>query len=626
MAQQGRIPESVIEEIKRRCDIASIIEEYLPLSRKNHLNYFGLCPFHHEDTPSFSVNPSKEIFYCFGCHKGGDVFKFIMEIEKLTYVEAVRFLANKVGVAIETRQDPREQEREKERLAIRKLYLEAARFYYRAMQNDPQKKAQNYCLNRSISRSSQLKFGLGYAPDQWDGLYKHLQKLELFPSKKIIENSGLFKQNSKGGFYDLLRDRLIFPVIDKTGQVIAFGGRIIGEGQPKYINSPETPIYTKGNHLYGFNFAKSNHKNHVLLVEGYLDVITCHEAGFTETVGVLGTALTPQQVKLLHKNSKEVIICFDADNAGQQAMQRSLSLLVEADVPVRVLLLHGPAKDPDEFIKKFGKEQFQVAIDKAMSVLDYRLHLAKQKSMNKDVLDLLQFKDHYLQALLYEKSPVVVETYLNRLALQLRCSIQTLINEFAQLQKNHRGSRSVFPTDDSHAVSLNQGKSYRSTDAIDLETSSKHRPLSLAEQQEIELLAALIQQPLLTEDIHPDLETSIFTNTALGELFTYCQNKENTWNNLTDLLTQVENMIQLNSVIISQLRAHQMQESNSQIKPQAILRLSLQILQANAANQQMFYAQAMSAAPTPVSPELQHAFNYWLKKNITYRQALEKIR
>lgn len=435
MPAKGRIPEEFIEELKRKNDIVSVVERYVTLTKKSGSNFFGLCPFHGEDTPSFSVSPAKQIFYCFGCHRGGDVIRFIMESEQLSYPEAIRFLAKQSGMEVpDIQEDPVAVQKRKHRVRLLDLYLEAARFYYRALVSPAGDRARTYCEQRGIPVSIQRKFGLGFAPDAWSGLLQHLKKKNLDSDVALLQESGLFRTGQSGGLYDLFRNRLMVPFFDATGQLIAFGGRSLQEGGPKYVNSPDTPLYTKGQHLYALNLARKTRKNHFLLVEGYLDAITCHAFGFDQTVAVLGTALTPAQARLLRRQGKEeVLLCFDSDSAGLNAVLRSFGVLKKEQVPARVVLLHG-AKDPDAFLRQSGPEAFQTCLDRAMRELDFRIHLARVESKEKGE-SAAQFATRVLQLLKQEASMVEVEEHLRKLANEVQLSYSNLVRDFENLMQ-----------------------------------------------------------------------------------------------------------------------------------------------------------------------------------------------
>lgn len=411
----ARIPEQTIEEIKRRNDILDVVSSYVRFTKRSGQNHFGLCPFHEEKTPSFSVSQDKQMFYCFGCHKGGDVISFIMGIEHMTYPEAVRFLAEKAGVDIpeDTQEDPQYLAMREKRKKLIEINTEAARYFYMALQSPLGKEAKLYLKKRGISPKTQTVFGLGYAPDRWQGLYNHLLK-KGFAARDINE-SGLFRQNKKGGWFDLFRDRLVFPIIDVMGNIIAFGARVLGDGMPKYLNSPETTLYTKGKHLYGLNLAKRSRDDRLIIVEGYMDCIALHQAGFDQAVASLGTALTPDQAGLIRKYREEVVLAYDNDRAGRMATLRNIDVLKDKNVGSFILMLD-QGKDPDEYIHRFGKDQFELYLNRAMPEQDYKFYHAKEEATVDGHLDKLLYQDLAGQELLKINNPVVRQLYIPRVA------------------------------------------------------------------------------------------------------------------------------------------------------------------------------------------------------------------
>ena len=359
--------DSFISEVAERNDIAEVVSEYVKLGKRSGSNLFGLCPFHNEKTPSFSVSPDKQIYHCFGCGKGGGVISFIMEIEGLSYPEAVEFLARRAGLAL-PQQDTDDGSRRRARLYA--LNRDAAIFFHETLKGPDGEKARQYLAQRQLTPATATNFGLGYAPDSWDALKKAM--LEKGYTEQELFTADLIRRGRKGGSYDTFRNRLVFPVIDVRGNVTGFSGRIIGEGEPKYLNTKETPVYNKGRLLFGLNLAKKSKSGYILLVEGNVDVVSLHQAGFDSAVAALGTALTNEQAQLISRYTGEVILAYDSDGAGLKASQRSIDILEKLDVKVRVLRWEG-AKDPDEYIKKFGPGAFRNLIEKSESQIDYRL-------------------------------------------------------------------------------------------------------------------------------------------------------------------------------------------------------------------------------------------------------------
>ena len=367
------IPEAFLQELVERNDIVDVVGSYVRLTKRSGSNQFGLCPFHSEKTPSFSVSPDKQIYHCFGCGKGGGVINFIMEIESLTFPEAVEFLAKRVGMTMPEQEDNREA---KKRRRMLELNRDAAKFFYSCLSGPNGGPALDYMAKREITPATAKRFGLGYAPDTWDSLIKAMK--ELGYSEYELFDAGLVRKGKNGGHYDTFRSRLMFPVIDVRGDVIGFSGRILGEGEPKYMNSPETLVFNKSRNLFALNLAKKSKSGHIILAEGNIDVVMMHQAGFDSAVASLGTSLTPEQARLISHYTKEVIIAYDSDGAGKKAAQRAIGLLDKLDVKVKVLSMSG-AKDPDEYIKTKGADAFRNLLDKSENHIDYRLQTVTDK-------------------------------------------------------------------------------------------------------------------------------------------------------------------------------------------------------------------------------------------------------
>lgn len=367
-------PESFLQELSDRNDIVDVVSGYVRLTKKSGANLFGLCPFHSEKTPSFSVSQDKQIFHCFGCGKGGSVINFIMEIENLSFPEAVEFLARRVGLQLpeENRNDPQARRRE-QLLALNK---DAARFFYSQFLSPAGQPAQDYAVKRALSPATVKKFGLGFAPDTWDSL-TNAMKAQGY-SEGLLLQAGLVRKGKNGGVYDTFRNRLMFPVFDVRGNVIGFSGRILGDGEPKYMNSPETPVFNKSRNLFGMNLAKKSKFGYIILCEGNVDVVSMHQAGFDNAVASLGTSLTAEQARLISRYVNEVVIAYDGDAAGQKATARAISILEKLDMRVRVLTLEG-AKDPDEFIKAKGADAFRNLLEKSEEHIDYSLRNMQSK-------------------------------------------------------------------------------------------------------------------------------------------------------------------------------------------------------------------------------------------------------
>jgi DNA primase len=477
------IPDELVDEVRAKNDIVSVVEQYVRLDKRSGSNFFGLCPFHNEDTPSFSVSPQKQIFYCFGCHKGGNVITFIREIEKCTWPQALKILADRANVKLPEPEDDSYRERAALNSQIAAIYLEAARYYYRNLIAEPGKGAHQYLRNRAISDKTLKKFGLGYATDDWDGLYRHLTQLGLKDSQ-ALEKSGLFKRGKQGGIFDLFRNRLMFPIFDAMGKIVAFGGRVLDDSLPKYINSPETPLYTKGRHLYGLNIAKSSHDKRLVLVEGYMDALAMHQAGIDNTVAVLGTALTESQAHLIRKYTDQVIVGFDADRAGQTAALRSLDILTSRGLKVTVLQIPD-GKDPDEFIRKQGPERFRALLEESLPLLDYKLEVARQGSTQQGHLDILAYQDQACTILAREDNAIIRELYAGKVSEILHASPDSVNREIERRRLSEHPSSGS--TDQLHLqLAVRQ--------QVETETDQPSAPDS-ATREEIYLLSMLAENP-----------------------------------------------------------------------------------------------------------------------------------
>lgn len=371
-----RYSDDIIEEVRSRNDIVDVISQYVRLTRKGS-SYFGLCPFHNEKTPSFSVTPGKQMYYCFGCGAGGNVFNFIMEYENFTFGEALKYLADRAGVElprIEYSREIKEKAQEKEELL--RINKEAAQYYYYQLRTEKGAAGYQYLTGRGLSDDTIRKFGLGYSDKYGSGLYRYLKTKEY--SDERLRDSGLFNVDERHGMYDKFWNRVIFPIMDVNNRVIGFGGRVMGDGKPKYLNSPETRIFDKSRNLYGLNEARRSRKNYIILCEGYMDVIAMHQAGFTNAVASLGTALTSGHASLLKRYTSEVLLLYDSDEAGVRAALRGIPILREAGVNSRVVDLK-PYKDPDEFIRNLGPEAFEERLSKASDSFMFRVTVAERE-------------------------------------------------------------------------------------------------------------------------------------------------------------------------------------------------------------------------------------------------------
>ena len=368
--------EDLIEEIRSRNDIVDVISNYVKLQKKGS-SHFGLCPFHNEKSPSFSVSRSKQMYYCFGCGAGGNVFTFIMEYENFTFSEAVRFLAERVGIEVPEEEASQEA---KERANLKATLLEinklAAKYFYAQLKSKQGELAHTYLTKRGLSEEIITAFGLGYSNKYSDDLYKYL-KMKGY-SDDILAKSGLIKIYERSGALDNFANRVMFPIMDTNNRVIGFGGRVMGEGTPKYLNTPETEVFDKSRNLYGLNRARTSRKSYFLLCEGYMDVIALHQAGFTSAIASLGTAFTPGHASLIKRYVNEVYLTFDSDEAGTKAALRAIPILKNAGITAKIIRME-PYKDPDEFIKNLGSEAFEERINKARNGFLFSLEILERE-------------------------------------------------------------------------------------------------------------------------------------------------------------------------------------------------------------------------------------------------------
>ena len=372
-------PEELVEEIRNRNDIISVIGSYIKLQKKGS-NHMGLCPFHNEKTPSFSVSPSKQMYHCFGCGASGNVFTFLMEYENYTFVEALKFLAERAGVAL-PEQEYSEEAKKKADLRTRLLEVnkQAAKYFYYQLKSNRGQAAYKYLTGRGLTEDTIKKFGLGYSNKFSDDLYQYLKNLNY--EDEFLKQSGLVTIDEKRGASDKFWNRVMFPIMDVNQRVIGFGGRVMGDGMPKYLNTPETLLFDKSRTLYGLNIAKNSRETDLLICEGYMDVIALHQAGFTNAVAALGTAFTAQHANLMKRYTREVLLTFDSDQAGTQATLRAIPILKDAGLSVKVVSMQ-PYKDPDEFIKALGAEAYRQRMAEAKNSFFYEIDvLQKQYDM-----------------------------------------------------------------------------------------------------------------------------------------------------------------------------------------------------------------------------------------------------
>lgn len=488
------IPEDVINEIKYRNDIETVISPYVSLKRRGK-NLVGLCPFHNEKTPSFTVYPENGSFYCFGCGAGGDVFSFVKLIENLDYIEAVKLLAERSGVALP--QDGYDDSMQRLKNSIFEINRETARFYHAYLMSPEGKWALDYLRGRGLSIATIKHFGLGAAPDGWDLLIKHL-KSKGFSIADMLQ-ANVIGKSQRGSFYDRFRKRVMFPIINIRGKVIGFSGRAMpGEDKAggKYVNTADTPVYKKSENLFAMNFAKNHCDERIILVEGNMDVISLHQAGFENTVAALGTSFTEEQARLLSRYTKEVVLIMDSDAAGQKAVRRSSEILEKTGVDIRVVVIPD-GKDPDEYIKKQGAARFKALLDGAVSEIEYKLLTAVEGiDINSD-----DGKLQYLSkaALIIAQSGDVVtrDLYIGKLSEKYGVSRTALQDKVNQLRKANAKRREKREFDEIVRLKF---------DRADVNPEKRHYPAAAAAEESV--IAVLMQHPdfidTATESLSPD--------------------------------------------------------------------------------------------------------------------------
>lgn len=423
------IPSAFIDELVARSDIVDVVGDYVNLTPKGG-SYWGLCPFHGEKTASFHVLPDRQLYHCFGCGKGGGVLSFVMELENLPFLDAARLLAKRAGMEFPEQSMDEASRRKRGRLLA--LNKEAARYFHAQLTIPAGQEGLDYLRRRGLSKRTITRFGLGFAPDTWDSLLRAMTQ-QGFEKRELLD-AGLAVDNKKGGLYDRFRGRVMFPIIDLRGDVIGFGGRVLGDGTPKYLNSPDSPVFNKSRNLFALNLAKTTKLGRLVLTEGYMDTIALHQAGFDCAVASLGTALTADHAKLLSRFTKEVVISYDTDAAGTQAANRAIPLLERTGLKVRVLRFSG-AKDPDEFIRTNGAEAFAKLLDQSENYVDYRLSQLQEKYRLDDPVEKTAFAQAAAEMLAELDSPVEREVYAGKVSESTGIGKDALLQEIDRCRK-----------------------------------------------------------------------------------------------------------------------------------------------------------------------------------------------
>ena len=424
-----RYSEDILNEVKENNDIVEVISQYVHLKRSGR-NYFGICPFHNEKSPSFSVSPDKQIFHCFGCGVGGNVISFISKIEGIGFKEAIETLAERANISLPVNTSQEDSKLEELKSKVFKVNSFTADYYHKRLYDSKSKIGQEYVKKRKLTNDTLEAYNLGFSGN-FDELYQVLRK-EGFNDEEILE-SGLVNKNDNGKYIDRYRNRFMIPILDVRNRVIAFGGRVLDDSKPKYINSPENIVYSKGKHLFGLNVAKKGDTKKLLIVEGYMDAISLHQRGITNVVASLGTALTTNQGWLLRKNAEEVILGFDSDGAGQTAIMRAMEVMQNMGCDMRVLQMSG-AKDPDEYIIKFGSARFQKLMDEAISLIEFKVKILKQ-SLNLEVAgDKVKFLNEIAKLISKIDNSIEREIYIEKIAKSYNISKEAIFGQVNKIQ------------------------------------------------------------------------------------------------------------------------------------------------------------------------------------------------
>lgn len=506
-------PDSFLQELKLRSDITEIASLYVNLKRHGR-NMVGLCPFHGEKTPSFNIYTENGSFYCFGCGAGGDVITFIMKIENLDYVEAVKFLAQRAGM--EMPENTYDDSLSKLRMRIYEANREAARFFHATLLSQRGQSGLNYLRGRALSDSTIRHFGLGFADDDWNSLCNHL-KNKGFSEYEIYSANLAFKRKNGNGIYDRFVNRVMFPIIDLRGNVIAFGGRIMTDEKPKYLNTSDTPVFKKSENLFSLNNAKSSGTRTLILCEGYMDVIALNQAGFTNAVATLGTALTNEQAVLMKRYADEVIICYDADGAGQKATARAIEILRNAGLPIKILTVPS-GKDPDEFIRSKGENgpaAFKLLIEKCGNDIEYRLMKLKENYNLNTTDGKVAFLNEAVKIVATIESPIERDVFASKLCAELEIDKNAFLEQISKVKRRDRRENIKKETRQIQAELNGQ------SDKINREHYKKPRSSSAEEA----LLVYLINNPDYANSISERVTPDKFSNSLIKRYYEYVLSK-----------------------------------------------------------------------------------------------------
>ena len=506
-------PDSFLQELKVRRDLTDIASSFVNLTRHGR-NMVGLCPFHGEKTPSFNIYTESGSFYCFGCGAGGDVITFIMKIENLDYVEAVKFLAQRAGM--EMPENTYDDSLSKLRMRIYEANREAARFFHATLLSQRGQSGLNYLRGRALSDRTIRHFGLGFADDDWNSLCNHL-KNKGFSEYEIYSANLAFKRKNGNGIYDRFVNRVMFPIIDLRGNVIAFGGRIMTDEKPKYLNTSDTPVFKKSENLFSLNNAKSSGTRTLILCEGYMDVIALNQAGFTNAVATLGTALTNEQAVLMKRYADEVIICYDADGAGQKATARAIDILRNAGLPIKILTVPS-GKDPDEFIRSKGDNgpaAFKLLIEKCGNDIEYRLMKLKENYNLNTTDGKVAFLNEAVKIVATIESPIERDVFASKLCAELEIDKNAFLEQISKVKRRDRRENIKKETRQIQAELNGQ------SDKINREHYKKPRSSSAEEA----LLVYLINNPDYANSISERVTPDKFSNSLIKRYYEYVLSK-----------------------------------------------------------------------------------------------------
>lgn len=529
-----RYSDELIDDIRNSNDIVDVISQYVVLKRSGR-NFFGLCPFHKEKSPSFSVSPDKQIFHCFGCGVGGNVIHFVSKIEALDFRQTLELLAERVGITLPTLENGIDSEKLRIKEKVYQINKLAANYYHECLYQSMAKTAQEYVKKRKLDNHTLQTFSIGYAPGR-DMLYRKLKE-EGFQEVEILASS-LVNKSSKGQFFDRFNHRLMYPIKDVQDRVIAFGGRVLDDSKPKYINSPENIVYSKGRQLFGLNVAKKSGKDKMVIVEGYMDAISLYQRGITNVVASLGTALTEQQGRLLRKYASQVIIGYDADGAGQAATIRGMEILQNLGCDIRILQLDGDAKDPDEYIIKYGSGRLQKRIDEAISLVEFKVKVLKNSLTIETASDKIKFLNEIVKILAKVDNDIEKEIYIDKIAQEYGISKEAI---YAEANKK--------------AYAHQQGSKVLQKTIINKVVVDKKEDINETTMKRENLIIALLLDPeknnyeVIKQVVSPDNLKVEKNRKIMEKLYEYFEKGNSNINNILDLFNEEELINQITYIM-----------------------------------------------------------------------------